>query len=253
VLFQDMVTTWAVFIKTEGEAKAAMLRDPEWRARACDEWDAMKLSPFPTWDISRIRFITVTRPENEEWVGSTLADLVAAKGGHPSDVFADWLLANDVQPGVVCVGVTNDDPQGVGEILCNPTTIVGGSDVGAHVAMFCAAGDSTLLLTRHVRERGDMTLEQAVHELTGRQADVLGFAGRGVVAPGAVADLLVFALEELKWDPDVFVADLPGGGSRLRRPEGGYRYTIVSGQIVQSGGDLTGAKPGRTLALPSVG
>jgi N-acyl-D-aspartate/D-glutamate deacylase len=140
----------------------------------------------------------------------------------------------------------------VGEILCNPTTIIGGSDVGAHVAMFCAAGDTTLLLTRHVRERGDMTLEAAVHELTGRQASVLGFAGRGVVEVGAAADLLVFTLDELKWEPDVFVADLPGGGSRLRRPEGGYRYTIVAGQIVQRDGELTGAKPGLTLTLPSI-
>jgi N-acyl-D-aspartate/D-glutamate deacylase len=252
VLFNEMTTSWGPMIKAEGEPKLAMLQDPEWRARARADWDATKLSPFPTWDISRLRLITVTRPENEEWVGKTLADLVAARGGHPSDVLADWLVQNDVDPGVVAVGVTNDDPVGVGEILCNPTTIVGGSDVGAHVAMFCAAGDTTLLLTRHVRERGDMTLEAAVHELTGRQASVLGFAGRGVVEVGAVADLLVFSLDELKWDPDVFVADLPGCGSRLRRPEGGYRYTIVAGEVVQAAGKLTGARPGHTLTLASV-
>jgi N-acyl-D-aspartate/D-glutamate deacylase len=113
--------------------------------------------------------------------------------------------------------------------------------------MLCASGDTTLLLTRHVRERGDLTLERAVHELTGRQADVFGFRGRGVVAPGAVADLAVFALDELHYDADVFVHDLPGDGARLRRAEGGYRATIVGGVPVQLGGEMTGALPGRVL------
>ena len=113
--------------------------------------------------------------------------------------------------------------------------------------MFSAAGDTTLLLTRHVRERGDFTLEAAVHELTGRPAAVLGFEGRGVIEPGKTADLAVFALDELHWDADEFVEDLPAGGSRMRRPEGGYRHTIVAGEIVQTGGELTGAKPGRMI------
>ena len=87
-----------------------------------------------------------------------------------------------------------------------------------------------------MRERGDLTLEQAVHELTGRQAEVFGFHDRGTVAAGAVADLVVFALDELHYDDDEFVDDLPGGGRRLRRPEGGYRATIVDGVAVQLDG-----------------
>ena len=111
--------------------------------------------------------------------------------------------------------------------------------------MLCASGDTTLLLTRHVRERGDLTLERAVHELTGRQAEAFGFHDRGVLAEGAVADLVVFALDELHWDDDEFVADLPGGAKRFRRPEGGYRATVVDGVAVQEHGELTGALPGR--------
>jgi N-acyl-D-aspartate/D-glutamate deacylase len=93
--------------------------------------------------------------------------------------------------------------------------------------MLCASGDTTLVLTRHVRERGDFTLEQAVYELTGRQAEVFGFNGRGVIAEGNVADLVVFALDELHYDTDEFVHDLPNDGARLRRPEGGYRATVA--------------------------
>jgi N-acyl-D-aspartate/D-glutamate deacylase len=104
-----------------------------------------------------------------------------------------------------------------------------------------------LLLTRHVRERGDFTLERAVHELTGRQAEALGFHGRGTVAEGNVADLAVFALDELHYHDDEFVHDLPKGGARLRRPAGGYRATIVDGVPVQLDGSLTDALPGRVV------
>ena len=51
-----------------------------------------------------------------------------------------------------------------------------------------------------------------VHEITGRIADVFGIRGRGVVAPGNAGDLVVFALDELGYQPDSFVHDLPGGG-----------------------------------------
>jgi N-acyl-D-aspartate/D-glutamate deacylase len=99
-----------------------------------------------------------------------------------------------------------------------------------------------------VRERGDLTVEHAVHEMTGRQAEAFGFHDRGFVAPGAVADLVVFALDELHYDTDEFVTDLPREGRRLRRPEGGFRATFVDGSAVQVGGTLTGALPGRVIS-----
>jgi N-acyl-D-amino-acid deacylase len=249
VMFNDMPTSWALVIRADPEGKRQLLADPTWRTNAQAEWDAAKLSIFPVWDISRLRFITVTRPENERWIGATLADLVAERGGHPSDVLADWVLDNDFDPGVVAGGVSNDDQSEVGAILRHPATIIGASDNGAHVAMFCAAGDCTLLLTRYVRDRAEISLEAAVHELTGRQAATLGFGGRGVITPGHAADLVVFELDELRWEPDSMVADLPGGGSRLRRPPGGYRHTIVAGEIVQTEGTLTGARPGGPIGF----
>jgi len=136
----------------------------------------------------------------------------------------------------------------VARTLTDPAVLVSSSDAGAHAQMMCTSGDTTLLLTRHVRERGDFTLEGAVHELTGRQADVFGFAGRGGIAPGLVADLVVFALDELHYDTDEFVHDLPGDGARLRRAEGGYRATVVAGTPVQIGGTATGELPGRVIS-----
>ena len=42
------------------------------------------------------------------------------------------------------------------KLLVDPDTVIASSDAGAHVQMMCAAGDTTLLLARHVRDRGDL-------------------------------------------------------------------------------------------------
>ena len=77
---------------------------------------------------------------------------------------------------------------------------------------------------------------------------MFGFTRRGVVAPGNVADLNVFALDELTYGQDEFVHDLPGGGARLRRPAGGYRTTVVDGVVTQAEGKATGDLPGRVIS-----
>jgi N-acyl-D-aspartate/D-glutamate deacylase len=238
---------WHRIIAAKGDEKADLLRDPAWRDAAREEWDRVEKAMFPHRRPELVRFVEVQGEGNECWLGQTLADLVAERGGHPSDVFADFVVANDCRPGVVAQGMANTDVVGMGRTLADPAVLISSSDAGAHMQMLCASGDTTLVLTRHVRERHDLTLPQAVHELTGRQADVFGFRGRGVIAPGNVADLVVFALDELHYADDEFVHDLPGGGSRLRRPEGGYRATFVDGVAVQVGGVLTGALPGRVI------
>jgi N-acyl-D-amino-acid deacylase len=248
MMFMSMPEGWHKVIAARGADKAALLADPAWRAAARAEWDRTEKAMFPHRRLETVRFVEVVGTENEPWLGRTLAELVAERGGHPSDVFADFVAANDCRPGVVAMGISNADVDGVARTLANPAVLISSSDAGAHMQMLCASGDTTLLLTRHVRERGDFTLERAVYELTGRQAEVFGFHGRGVVAPGNVADLAVFALDELHYDADEFVHDLPKNGARLRRPEGGYRATIVDGVPVQLDGKLTGALPGRVIS-----
>ena len=249
MMFMSMPDGWHRVIAAKGhDAKAALLSDPVWRATAREEWDRVERAMFPHTRPEKLRFVEVHGAENDKWLGATFEDLLAANDGHPSDVLADFVLANDCRPGFVAQGLANADVEGVARTLADPAVLISSSDAGAHSQMLCASGDTTLVLTRHVRDRGDLTLEQAVHELTGRQAELFGFRDRGVVEPGAVADLAVFALDELHYDDDVFVDDLPGGGSRLRRPEGGYRATVVDGTPVQLGGELTGRLPGRVIS-----
>ncbi len=247
MVFMMLPEGWNKIMLVRGEERAAMLRDPEWRKVAREEWDRVDKSLFPNTRIEHARFTSVTKPEYERWLAKSLKDLVEERGGHPSDVFADWILENDLEPGVVAAGVSNSDVEGVAKMLVDDRVIVSASDAGAHVQMMCAAGDTTLLLTRHVRERGDFTLEKAIYELIGAQSERLGFKDRGILAPGYAGDLTVFDLDELAWEQDTFVSDLPSGGARLRRPPGGYRLTAVAGVITQRDGVLTGENPGRVL------
>jgi N-acyl-D-aspartate/D-glutamate deacylase len=238
------VPAWNELVQAGPDEKRRLIDDPAWRSRARSDADACPLLAFPFKRPELLRIGIVTKPALESWVGRTLADLVEARGGHVADVLADWVKENDFKATVI-FAKANTDKAEVARILKSPVTFVSGSDAGAHLQLFCAAGDSTLLLTRYVRERGDMSLEAAVHALTGRQAEVLGLKDRGVLAPGNVADIAIFALDELHYGPEYMVKDIPGGRPRLTRDPGGYRYTIVDGEIVQESGKATGALPAR--------
>jgi N-acyl-D-aspartate/D-glutamate deacylase len=99
-----------------------------------------------------------------------------------------------------------------------------------------------------VRDTGLVTIEEAVHAVTLKQAAFFGVPDRGALRPGAVADLAVFALDEL--DPGVEVprADLPGGAWRYSRTPGGYRATVVAGTPTWRDGAATGSRPGTMLS-----
>jgi N-acyl-D-amino-acid deacylase len=242
--FYLMERTWHAVVQSPPDEKRRLLADPEWRAAARHDWDTVPFTMIEHRRPGNIILVSVTEPALEPWVGRTFADLCEARGGHPSDVLADWMLENDLRPGVVATGVANSDPDGVAKLLAHPAGVVSNSDAGAHVQMMCAVGDSTLLLTRHVRDRGDLSIEAAVHQITGRAAGLFGFRDRGTLTPGSAGDLAVFALDELEWAQPVIVDDMPGGACRLRRPGGGYRATVVSGVITQRDGVLTDARPG---------
>lgn len=94
------------------------------------------------------------------------------------------------------------------------------------------------LLTRFVLQRGDLTPEAAIHKMTGRPAAVLGMPDRGVLAPGAQADINIFAPEDLRE---------PGTYQDPCRMAEGMDTVLVAGTPVIDGGVYTGALAGRIV------
>lgn len=99
-------------------------------------------------------------------------------------------------------------------------------------------GGMAYLLQSVVRERGTLSLEQAVEKVTRFPAARLGLAGRGVVREGAIADLVLF-------DPAT-IADR----ATIVEPRtyaAGVRWLFVNGEAALADGAATGARSGRVL------
>jgi len=74
-----------------------------------------------------------------------------------------------------------------------------------------------------------LSLPEAVRKLTSEPADLFGIQGRGRIAPGAWADLLLFDPATVNRGPKQRVFDLPGGSARLTTPAIGVQGVWVNG------------------------
>jgi N-acyl-D-aspartate/D-glutamate deacylase len=245
------IASWKDLIDADPATKRVWLRDPAWRERARADWDGCRYTLFPWQAPQRVLLARSAdaRPDLAAWRGRTLEDWRASRGpdAHVSDALADWLVENDLDVSIV-TAASNDDPALVGPLLADPACLVGASDAGAHLQMMCGAGDSTIFLSRFVRDHGVMTLEAGVRALTSLPAEVFGLPDRGRVVEGAVADLTVFDLDVLAWNPPTFVFDVPPASApRMTRPATGYRATVVAGELTVEDGRATAALPGRML------
>jgi N-acyl-D-aspartate/D-glutamate deacylase len=146
------------------------------------------------------------------------------------------------------IAMTNDDEEQVATLLKDKAMMVGLSDAGAHTSQLCDANYTTHLLARFVRERGDLTIEDAVWRLTGHPALVYGLTDRGVLRRGAVADLVAFDPATVGGGHEDRVHDFPGGADRLVARPSGVEHVWVRGTAVRRDGlDLDGVRPGKLL------
>lgn len=100
------------------------------------------------------------------------------------------------------------------------------------------AGAFPRVLGRYAREDGVLSLESAVHKMTGRAAMHMGFTDRGYLRPGAVADLVLL-------DPDTVIDNAtPEEPGALAT---GIESVWVSGELVYRDGATTAARPGRII------
>ena len=88
-----------------------------------------------------------------------------------------------------------------------------------------------------------------MRRLTSRPADLYGIPDRGRIAPGALADLLLFDPDTVGITPAERIADLPGGGRRTIRRPIGVHGVFCNGVEVFDGADYVtnGRGPGLVL------
>ena len=170
------------------EEKMSKFADPEVRQRLKAEMDDAIEKLGQTQAIGgSIEKVMIqhleAKPELEEYVGLTLAQVGEQMGKHPIDAMLDLALATDLKAEFL-TEVTNANEDHMAEIMESPYTIPGVSDGGAHTKFLTAGSYPTDFLMWMVRDTGKITLEEAHYRLSylpGSRGRVhrIGIAGRG--------------------------------------------------------------------------
>jgi N-acyl-D-aspartate/D-glutamate deacylase len=237
--------TWASFesvrLADDEAQRRAVYADPAFRARLKrqvagrgpdDAWFAGKEAEGDTRRAS-FREMVISGTNDASLLERKLVDLAQERQVDPVDLMLDLALASDLQMRWR-IALLNFDESEVGEILADDHVVLGLGDGGAHMSQLCDACHPTYLLGHWVRERGALSLEEAVRRLTSHPADVFGLHDRGRVALGLPADLVVFDPERVGAEPLERVYDLPAGQDRLISRAIGVEAVFVNGQRLGS-------------------
>jgi N-acyl-D-aspartate/D-glutamate deacylase len=190
------------------------------------------------------------KPELEKYVGKSLGQIAQEEGKHPIDVMLDLSITGDLN--VEFLGPNRGFNADYMAEMINDSdyTFPGVSDGGAHTKFFTGGAFTTDFLKWLVRDEQRITLEEAHYRLSALPAKAAGFHDRGVLRPGAAADVVVYDLNGLGVEPDwigEIVHDFPGGEWRRVQRAKGYHSIIVNGEITFQDGKCTGATPGKLL------
>ena len=241
----NMVPSFQQLMDRPVEQRLAAYRDPEWQRQAQQELEGGR--------VFRANWQTLTvaeSPAQPELEGRSIADIAEARGDEPMATIID-IAGDDLSARFGSVLANNDEEQ-IERLLQQEGMLIGLSDAGAHVSQLCDACLPTDLLGSWVREREVLTLERAVHKLTGEPARVFGFDDRGVLAEGKAADVTVFDPSTVAPGPLRRIRDFPADGERLVADEpSGVTHVLVNGTPIRVDGEAVAegveSRPGRVL------
>ena len=175
--------------------------------------------------------------------GKTLAEISAERGTDPVTTYLDLIQVSqaaradsalDGSESIVATSMTFDD---IATLMSWPHTNIS-SDGGLRGAHPRGFGAYPRVLGRYVREERRLGLEEAIHKMTGLAAAHMGLPDRGVLPPGAPADLVLF-------DPATVIDRSTTAEPHLT--SAGIERVWVAGTIVYEDGAVTGALPGKVL------
>ena len=236
--------------------RAAAMRGPEVRTAILAEMAAM--ADATGGGVLRAfahMFELSDPPQYDRTPDESLAAEATRRGVPLAELVYDALVANDGR-GAIYVPIMNFEEGDLGAVramLAHPLTVPGLGDAGAHCTLICDASFPTFMLTywgRDAPESQRFPIEWVVQQQCAATAGLVGLQDRGVLAPGYRADINLIDLDRLGVGQPEMLSDLPAGGRRLVQRAVGYVATYVAGTLVRSGGELTGALPGRLVRGP---
>ena len=194
-------------------------------------------------DLARVQFARVTWDKSLE--GKTLADWARREGLEPTPYNGAALVLQAMNKGGANAIYHVLDEGDVRRIMTSPHTMIASdgrlSQPGEGHPHPRAYGTFPRVLGEYVRGQKLMPLETAVFKMTGMPAKRLGISDRGVIRPGAFADIVIFDPATVK-DQATF--------TEPHQYPIGIETVIVNGVVSVDGSKPTGIKAGRVLERP---
>jgi N-acyl-D-aspartate/D-glutamate deacylase len=250
----DDFAEWAEIRSLPIEAQRRAFKDPATRRRLIE---ATRTGSYrtgggeprkPDYDNMYVVYSAVSK-------NPTVAQIAAQRNCDPVEVMMDLAVESDfnqlfMQFDVATVPKNDDEALAT---LRHPRTVMTFSDSGAHVSLIMDSSIHTHLLAYWVREKQAFTLEEGVRMITLAPAVAWGFTDRGLLRPGAIADINVFDPARIAPELPTIENDLPTGARRLKQKSTGILATIVAGKVAFRNGDHTGQLAGKLLRGTAAG
>lgn len=138
--------------------------------------------------------IVITKSQNAELIGKNLLEMGKMQGKDPLDAVFDLLLS---ESGAAIIDFYGSEDVLESMIQRPEQNFCTDGEVCAHPHPRLY-GSFPRALSRFVREKQLLTLEQAIHKMTGLPAETFSLAGRGLIEEGNCADLLIFDQSEIQ-------------------------------------------------------
>ncbi len=245
----DALPGWGPLMKLSAAERLRFLGDPTRRTELDRSARTAKgfMAVFADW--GNYLLVETFTDGYQPFVGGTVQAMADTLGLTPWDALLDVVVADGLDTVLMPRDQFQDDRTWDRRVALwrDSRAVVGASDAGAHLDMTDAFSYATTLIQKAVRERELMPLEEAVALLTSTPARLYGFRDRGVITPGAWADLVVFDPERIGAGPVSTRFDLPGQGRRLYGPATGIEHVIINGVEAVRGTECTEHRPGHVL------
>jgi N-acyl-D-aspartate/D-glutamate deacylase len=244
VVFEEFGAGAAALHLADDAKRRALLRDPKYRAWFRKQWQSKLL---PKVFHRNFAWSKILSCPDASLVGRSFDEVGKARGVRADEAFLD-LVAEHGQALRWYTVMANDRERQLADIMRHPDVLIGFSDAGAHLRQM-AHYNFPLRMLHRVQRALDantpfMSVERAVHRLTGELATWLGLDA-GVLATGKRADIAV--VDPAQLDDRLEVAHEAtalgyGAYSRLvRRNDDAVRAVLVGGQVAAERGVLAPA------------
>ena len=196
--------------------------------------------------------IIVREVQNKKYLpleGRSIKDIASEANVNPLEWLLDHSLNEKGMDTLFIAMLLNNDEEAVGKLLKHPRSNITLSDAGAHLTFFNDAGYGLYMLQKWVRENEIMSIEEAIYNLTGKQADIYRIDQRGRLVPGQYADMMLINPDKVGVSQSYRVNDLPGGSSRLNIDGHGIYGVWINGQRVLEDNSIVNREnlPGKVI------